>query len=438
MLFSAKNLSLCRCKAWMLGVLLTLGLNLSHGCQSSRAGEKGEVVLRSSFWGMTQEAKIWEELAEKFHRTHPNIRIKLEHITGQNYHSKVLAMTVGNCPPDVLAADDEPFRQLATSGLYADLTPFLKNDPQVDVDAFYKPFQDSFRIEGRPYALPYIGHCLLIYYNRAHRRAAGLSPDPNPNWTWDEFTSDARKLTRDLDGDGRIDQFGLNRLSWFYCLQWIWSAGGSDMDTKMTRYTFDTPEAKQGFQFHYDHMHKYHICPMMSDLPNMSWESMFFTGKVSMMMTGSWWLVQVRSAKNLDWDVAPMPIGPKCRATRATTEGIAISPQSKYPKEAWEWVKFVVSDEGQAVFAKSGRGIPSVKRVARATFPNPQTPQHEEYFLDALDNYSHITSIHPHWMETEQVFNREWDRVYLGQISIDQFVQRTLPEANAIVRGESL
>lgn len=131
-----------------------------------------------------------------------------------------------------------------------------------------------------------------------------------------------------------------------------------------------------------------------------------------------------------------MPRGPLIQATRATTEGLAISTRTRKKEEAWEWIKFVLGEEGQAVFARSGRGIPGVRRVAQATFPNPQTPQHEERFLDALDHYSHIASIHARWMQTEQVFNREWDRVMLGQSDIDQFVAQSLPEANAIVRGD--
>jgi ABC-type glycerol-3-phosphate transport system substrate-binding protein len=156
-----------------------------------------------------------------------------------------------------------------------------------------------------------------------------------------------------------------------------------------------------------------------------------------MFLTGSWWLVQCRQSKTLDWDIAPMPIGPLTRTTRCTTEGLAISPQSKYKAEGWEWIKFVLSDEGQAVFARHGRGAPSVRRVAATLFPDPRTPQHEERFLEALDNYCRIGSLHSRWNETEAVFNREWDRVAMKQSTIDDFIRIALPEANAIVRGEN-
>jgi multiple sugar transport system substrate-binding protein len=406
------------------------------GCIRTFAAQPRVVTIRSSFWGDVADIQVWEELARRFNARQPRIRVKLEHIAGQDYNAKLMAMAVGHCAPDVMASDDEPFQGLAANGLFEDLTPYLARDPSIRLADFYAPFRETFEHHGLPYGLPYIGHCLLIFYNRDHRRAAGLPPDPNPDWTWEEFTRDAVTLTRDLDGDGHIDQFGFNRNSWFYCLQWIWSAGGRDMDPAKTRYLFDTPEARRGFQFHWDHMHKYHVCPLVSDLPNMTWDSMFLTGKVSMFFTGSWWLSHCREAKNMDWDVAPMPRGPARRATRTTTEAITLSPASPHKKEAWEWIKFVLSDEGQPLFAQYGRGIPAVRRVALKSFARPETPQHEERFLEAMDHYAQRSSIHDRWRETAQVFDREWDRVELGQETIDDFVRIVVPEANAIVRGE--
>jgi hypothetical protein len=53
-----------------------------------------------------------------------------------------------------------------------------------------------------------------------------------------------------------------------------------------------------------------------------------------------------------------------------------------------------------------------------------------------MDRYAQRSSIHDRWRETAQVFDREWDRVEMGQETIDDFVRIVVPEANAIVRGE--
>ena len=423
-------------KVWTRKEAIVLGAAGLAGCGRPLASAITlPTTIRFSFWGMNQEANVWKEMAERFHARQKHIRIKLEHITGQSYHPKLFAMTVGHCAPDVMATDDEPYRFLSDNGAYEDLTPYLSDAPSLRRDAFYTPVYDTYTVGSKQYALPYIAHAILLFYNRDHRRAAGLRPDPAPDWTWDDFNHDAIAQTRDLDGDGRTDQFGFNRHSWFYCLQWIWDCGGTDMDPGMTRYLFDTPQARRGFQFHYDHMHVHKVCPLVTDLPNMSTESMFLTGRVSMFLSGTWWMVQCRRSKTIDWDVAHLPAGPTARTTRCTTEGLAISPQSKFKAQGWEWIKFVLSDEGQAVFARHGRGAPSIRSVAKARFPDPRTPQHEERFLEALDGYARIAHLHARWTETEQVFNREWDRVAMKQSTIDDFIRIALPEANAIVAG---
>ena len=59
----------------------------------------------------------------------------------------------------------------------------------------------------------------------------------------------AKALTKDTDGDGAIDQYGLGtEASIFRLAPFIWQNGGDIVDDpdKPTRLTLDTPEAKRG------------------------------------------------------------------------------------------------------------------------------------------------------------------------------------------------
>ena len=42
-----------------------------------------------------------------------------------------------------------------------------------------------------------------------------------------------------------------------------------------------------------------------------------------------------------------------------------MSTNTKHPKEAWEFLKFIVSPEGQRILAASGSGIPCLKSLAK-------------------------------------------------------------------------
>lgn len=37
---------------------------------------------------------------------------------------------------------------------------------------------------------------------------------PENQWTWDDFYKICQKVTKDTDGDGRIDQFGVYNYDW--------------------------------------------------------------------------------------------------------------------------------------------------------------------------------------------------------------------------------
>ena len=115
------------------------------GCRAPERGAGQPVVIRSSHWGMVQDARMWQDLARTFNARQSRIHVKLEHIVGQNYHAKMIAMRVGNCAPDVVAADDEQFRQLASAGVYEDLGPFLAGDKTLNRDLLLSSGLGQFR-----------------------------------------------------------------------------------------------------------------------------------------------------------------------------------------------------------------------------------------------------------------------------------------------------
>lgn len=416
--------------AIILAVLLAV---VANGCIAARAttAPPGPVTIRYTYWGAIDDVVVWEELARRFHARQDRVRVKLEHIVGQAYHPKLMAMAVGRCAPDVMASDDEQFPELAENGLFEDLGPWMERDPDVDPAAYYPQFFQAWVHRGHPFGIPYLGHCLIIYYNKALLRSSGL-PEPPPDWDWATFTKYAQKLTRDLDGDGRLDEFGFMRFNFLYSLPWVWGAGGNELDAAKTRSTLNTPEAIQGIRFAHDLTHRYRVTPLMTELPGMPLENMFLTGKVAMVINAPWWLRQCRRAPHLEWDLQHMPRGPRGRSTRTTCEAITMSAASLHKPEAWEWIRFVVGPEGQRVISEYERGMPALRSVAERVFPNPKTPAHEERFLEAMQ-YARSQRIPVQFSENETVVTREWDLMLLGQRTPEQVAANIERDVNQIM-----
>ena len=93
---------------------------------------------------------------------------------------------------------------------------------------------------GRMHAMPGDYMTMVLFYNTEMFKAAGLNPDKPPK-TWDEFLQYAKKLTRDTDGDGKVDQWGFGTVgakSPGFSLRFgpfIWSFGGDYLTPDMKK-----------------------------------------------------------------------------------------------------------------------------------------------------------------------------------------------------------
>jgi len=77
-----------------------------------------------------------------------------------------------------------------------------------EMKADFSPQQlKTATVDGKLIALPWFGDVRPLIYRKDLLQAAGV-PEPTGSWTWDEFLTYAKKLTRDLNGDGIIDQYG--------------------------------------------------------------------------------------------------------------------------------------------------------------------------------------------------------------------------------------
>src|SRR6201999_1103316 len=86
---------------------------------------------------------------------------------------------------------------------------------------------------------------------------------------------------------------------------------------------------------------------------------------------GHWRYQTYMRAEGLDFDVAPLPVGPArpkghaaCSDIGAT--GLAISSASKHKEQAWEFVKFATGPVGQELIAESALFVPALQSALNA------------------------------------------------------------------------
>jgi multiple sugar transport system substrate-binding protein len=392
-----------------------LGIASLSGCGGSAGAQSGKVEIRHSFFGNYQEWRMWQTIAKEFEAANPGIKMKLLYWPG-NYEDKLKLLMAAGRAPDVMSAQDEPFPAYCERGQFEDLSRFIAREPQVyQPDLYFPTSLDVFQYKGRQHALPWNGGMVMMYYNRALFREAGL-PEPRRDWTWEEFMTACRALSVDKNGDGQKDQYGFEVPTiWFNLMPFLWSAGGDILNDTMTRSAIDSPGMRQGLALFQDMRFKEKVAPGPADFANMGGGVMFMTGRLGMQPNGPWGLPFMRET-GVDWDIAHMPVGPAGRYTRATWDGLAMASTSKHKEEAWRWIRWVTTEKGQYHVAQTGRAIPPLRSQAYSpSFIRPDTPQHEERFLEAMEmKYIRIQDMNPAFAEIDQVLREETEKLLLN------------------------
>jgi multiple sugar transport system substrate-binding protein len=394
---------------WKIGLALMLAVaSFLCGCAAERKDSRTEV--RFSFFGGYEEWKLWQRMTKAFEAENPDLRMKLLYWPGPNYEDKVRLVMAAGTAPDILDAQDEPFPNYCELDQYEDLTRFIQRSQADYAPEFYFPTSlEAFQYQGRQRALPWNGGQMMVYYNRALFRRAGL-PDPPPkDWTLDDFVAYAKRLTVDFNGDGRIDQFGYEVSgSWMYSLiPYLWDFGGDIIDPEMKHCTLNTPQGIRAMQWLRDLRYKHHVAPQAAEFTGAT-GAIFMTGKLGMEINGPWRLPFMRETEGVDWDVWHMPVGPGGeRWSRGTWDGLAMYRHSRVKEQAWRFIRYATGRKGQRLVAEAGRAIPPRKSEAYSpAFTRPDTPQHEERFLEGM-RYFRTQRIPLRWAEMNVVLNRE-------------------------------
>ena len=139
----------------------------------------------------------------------------------------------------------------------------------------------------------------------------------------------------------------------------------SDPRMNPTHLNFDDPAFIEGIQFYADLANRHRVAPTASEAQSMATTDLFTSGHAAMALGGHWRYQTLDRAKDLDFDIAVLPTGPKGHAAHSNigTTGLAIAASSPRKKQAWEFLKFAAGPVGQAVIAESGLFVPVLTSV---------------------------------------------------------------------------
>ena len=417
-----------------LALLGFAGLVLAGGCARNHTQEDGVVTLRMVIWGTPKDEAALNEMMEVFMEENPNIRVRIEITPHARVFDKLLISFAGGRAPDVSRVSSLWFYPLAAKGVLQDLTPFIEEDQEFDISDFYETAVKGWgTYDKRVHALPTDLDLTAMYYNKRLFDKHGLSY-PDETWDWEKYLEVAEALTKDTDGDGKIDQWGSTTDGFWQ--SYVYQNGGMILNEDHTRCMLDQPEAYEAIQFMADLRQKHRVVPSPADTADIGQIGLWASGRIGMYFSGSWaaGLVFKDRVKDFEWDVAPVPKG-RYRATFMGGSAFAMMSSSKHKKEAWELVKFMTSPYVQARWAKEQQVMPSRKSVAKsgAFLDLDEPPANRRVFIEAAKYGRTLPSVYS-TREMNDIISNYISLALLGRATAKEVCLDVTPKVNDLLR----
>lgn len=353
------------------GILLAFAALAACGRAAGGGGD--HTVLEYANWADYLEADLETRVLAGFERAHPGITVQQQSAgAGQaEYRERILTSMVGGRPPDVFLLDNIDVPAFANRGVLLDLAPYLAR-LGVEPARYDSTVLAIFRRGPAIYALPKGYSPMLVVYNEDLFDRAGI-PYPTDDWTWDDFVRIAKALTRDTDGDGRVDQWGTayDRRD-FVWIPWIWSGGGDVLcaDGRQASGCLDAPASVAAIRWYTNWVTADSIVPRVFNLRRSMGDNLrlFSSGKVAMLTVGHFWIPNIRPAERRARLRAGFVEIPHRAGYPPSTviyaSGLAVPTTARHRKLSVELAVYLADSLAQAARARAGLELPALSAVA--------------------------------------------------------------------------
>ena len=318
-------------------------------------------------------------IVNEFQRRHPDIKVRPV-LSGPGGMQQLATFCAGGKCPDVMMAWELTYTELATRGVLLDLNTMLARDQafaaQLKSDSI-EALYDTFTFNGEQYALPEQWAGNYLFYNERLFEEAGVPTPPRTweqPWSFTEFLNTATALTK-RDGSGRATQWGFVNMWFSYYSAGLFAMNnGVPWSTPLknpTHFNFGNDAFIEAVQFYADLANKHRVAPNASEVQSMSTPDLFAVGRAAIAMGGHWRYQTFIRADDLDFDVTPLPVGPRRKGQPACSNigctGLAIAASSQRKEQAWEFVKFATGPVGQALIGESSLFVPVLRSALNST-----------------------------------------------------------------------
>jgi multiple sugar transport system substrate-binding protein len=297
----------------------------------------------------------WRAAAEEFGRRNQGISINLIEVPFEQHHSQLTTRFIAKNAPDLCHISARFFYGFADQGFLEPLDARLAAIGWREQD--FIPAQRDMRRDGRVYAQLLLGYAYGLFYNEAMFAQAGVALPTNMA----EMVAAAQRLTRDRDGDGRPDQFGMvwptaNTSSTYVYLTYLIT--GMNRDWMEQGRLLPRPVLQEALEMVQTLLRSGATPPGLDANPA---RQLFWQGNAAMIIDGSWGVAYRNDSPEAlrpVLKVATLPL-PNQAAGASNVLAIPADAPAARKDAAFRFIEMIQSEEWQRKYAEIGGNPPA-------------------------------------------------------------------------------
>lgn len=307
---------------------------------------------------------IIDEAIERFEKEHPGVKIHYySGVRKDDYSEWFSRKLLSGEQPDVFMVLGTDFNQFTSLGVIKNLEGLMADDTDFDSDKYFSSALAIGQYGNSQYALPYETVPTLMFVNKTLLMKENIEI-PDQDWTWDELYDICRRVTKDLDGDGLIDQFGICNYDWMDAVYSngveLFGANGQESYFSDSRVTDSVKFVRQLLELNQERKVE---------------QEDFNGGNVAFMpltfaeyRTYKTYPYKIKRYANFQWDCITMPAGPQGgNSSRVDALLLGINANTKHETLAWEFLKLLTYDEQiQTDIFRYSQGASVLKAVTQS------------------------------------------------------------------------
>lgn len=390
------------------------------------------VTIRVATASDPGEFALRQELVTMFQRDNPHINVELIPIT--NRVDEQVVLIASGLSPDILYLNPSFFGYFVRQGALEDLQPYVQRDG-FSSDEIYPALLHQMGEGNFIYALPFELTSIALLYNQSLFDELGLAPPPpqwnSDAWNWSAFTEYSRWITK--VNNETTERWGVGLILGALdqiVYPWVFANGGSVLDVATGSFGLSDPASADALQFLADLIHQERVAfgPM--------WGVGNFANETVGMLPFGRWLNPLQDLP-FQWNVAPLPKGQQA-ATMIVWLAYGMSAKSQHKEEAWEFLKFLLTEEAQLLNAKQGQALSVLSRLgAHPDLRYAEPIGHYAVFAEGAQYAQPV----PYADNDGQISGAIWNAlvpVWSGNVGAQQAMERIKPQIEALVAESTL